>query len=273
MSTEFNQAALQLLLDTARSGDHAASKVHVMDLPHTKTTLVVDHTGKIEQKPWDEPQRLEKLLSIADVIAWARDWAERADGANHVNIWIGESNVIATLEDRRIHQDRAVCPLTTTDVFERFGELSEMEEGDAFSTKELRDALRTMFWKCFCDDKQRDSLIRQLQRVRTQQEHGVSQGHGTYEAGVTSVVDGKPIEWPERLSMKTRVFTDLSLRREMAVDVVFEADPARKSYFALWPTKASLLEARQETLEYADEMIRNELSEIDRIRVYRGQPN
>jgi len=267
MTPAFDVASLELLINTAKASDHAASAFTVIDIPPINSVAIVDRMNKtaklVDKLP---PARKHKLLSITDVVAWANvmeSWTPI--------VWIGDDSIVVTLDEasNRVTGDQAVYDWEFTPEFKLFKVMSEQSpHTSTFQQRPLLQLLRTKLFSSFQSVEQRDRLISDLRNVVASQQTQLTQGKGTFEATLGSISD-TPTQWPERLQMYAQVFDDPSLETLEPLDVVFEVNASDKT-FSLWPTASSLTKAIQSVRKQAIETIRDQVT--DGIHVYAGSP-
>ena len=267
MSSEFSEGALKALLAEGKAAVGASNKLAIMPLLNGREFALVKADGSVEIRDLPEPPRKHSLNSVEDVCLWA---ISQQFAGHPVTIYIGDECIVATPDDRRFEGDRASYSFVTTDQFDEIVQFSERNSSDAFDQKTLLTALRTDYRNSFASEKERDALIKSLRNVEAKQASQITQGGGTYVAGMMTA-EGSMEKWPERLSMKVRVFDDPCLLKDYVLDVVFEVDAGRKT-FHLWPTKQSIVAVRNEAHESVVDLVRNSVKDTDNINVYLGRP-
>lgn len=283
MSNEFNKEALDLLLNTARDSVHATGRVCVIPLPGKSRSLLVNGIrNTTEFIDHEEPPRNHNLLSINDVIEWARAQSTEVSFAARnldasgdvepVKIWVCNDEVVVTLESpgSRIYGDHANYEFKLTNDFTIIQELEASGDRAAFDQKSLIKFIRVKLWDLFENNSVRDALLKSLRNVVAQQTSNMNLGKGTFEASMATS-NGQTEQWPDRITLLVRVFDDPTLLMMKRIDVVFDVDPHTKQ-FTLTPTLSTLEAAVNETRSDAVDIIRQATADDEKILVYMGSP-
>lgn len=269
MCPALDTEALKVIQETAvkAAGVNVKDRVCIRaDIPDKTKFMIIDKDGEHKLHDVSQPLRLHKLLSVQEVVAFARFVVKDLSGKPI--IWIGDDRIVVTLDDRRLFADRAVYLFRTTAEWELINKLAERTEG--LDQKAFSRMLRVDFAECFNRDEQRLQLISSIRKVRTQQQSSIGNGSGSYDASVVSVAE-QAIEWPDTVDLSVRVFDDPALTCRKLVRGAFEVEPKPLS-FSLTPLTAHIARALGETLELASETIRAELKGETGIPVFLGQP-
>lgn len=251
------------------AGVDVKNRVCVRDgLPDKTKWMLIDKDGKSELHDVSQPPRQHRLLSVQEVVAFAR-LARTETGFNSQPIvWIGSERIIVTLDDRRLFGDRAIYEFRPTEEWELVNKLAESVEG-LIQSKFLR-LLRVELAESFGNDDVRRDLIQRLRKVRAQQQSNIGNGSGSYEASLTSGSE-EAILWPDNVDLSIRVFDDPALKNRSLIRCAFEVEP-QPPRFQLSPLTAHVANALNEALELASETIRAELKSDSGIPVFLGQP-
>ena len=181
---------LQLLIDTARSGQSTHQLVEARFLPDKTSYLLIDgFSGTSEVVPIPEATRKHVLLSVSDVIAWANDYAEKVDDedvSKKVSVWISDSEIAVTPEDRvdRLLGHRAVYEFRVTPVFELLLRLADQSDHDVYQQKAFLKLLRTTLFDSFAKPESRDFLIKTIRNVVATQVSNIQSGKGDVRSGL-----------------------------------------------------------------------------------------
>ena len=264
--------ALKVIQDTAvkAAGVDVKNRVCVRaDLPDKERWLLIDKDGNAMFQAASQPLRLHSLLSVQEVVAFARFASRTVNGLSSKPIvWIGREQIVVTLDDRRLFSDRAVYEFRPTEEWELLQKLSERTEG--MDQKSMLRLCRVELAECFAKDDARTMLIQAIRKVRAQQQSSIGNGSGSFDASLNSaaVEDGS---WPDYIDLSVRIFDDPALTVRKPIRCAFEVEPMPPR-FVLSPLTAHIARAWNETLELASETIRAELKAEPGIPVFLGQP-
>lgn len=259
--------SLKLIQETAvkAAGTEVKNRVCVRDtLPDKTKWLLIDKEGNSTLLDVSQPLRLHKLLSVQEVVAFAR--FAKADLGSSPIVWIGEQVVTVTLDDRRLFADRAIYSFRPTGEWLLIDELTQRMDGH--DQKKFLRLLRVDLAECFARDDQRLLLINNVRKVRAQQSTNLGNGSGSYDATLASSSD-TAIDWPDNLDLLVRLFDDPALTLREPIRCAFDVEPMPPR-FVLSPLTAHIARALGNTLELASQTIRAELK--DEIPVFLGQP-
>ena len=270
--SELSHDALELLINTSVASGGVDKQFVIGTLPGGREYVIATRNGNnvtTEIRPISEPPRDHKLLSVDDVVSWAKNYCDENNGV----VYVGKDRIVVTMDeaDDRVLGHKATYAFEKTPLFVLLETLSTRDT--PYQQAVLIKLLRTTLRDSFKDNQQRLDLIKALRNVTAAQNSQLASGSvsakATYIAGET--VNGVAVEWPDSFILSVRVFDDDSLPTTEDVEIVFDVD-ANSRTFTLLPTVSSLTKAANSQRNLATEMIREKTKDDDSIKVFLGSP-
>lgn len=207
---------LKLIQQTAVAAARVdvSKSVAVIADPDQRKAILIDKDGNHEIVEKSEPTRRHRLLSVASVVDYAKEFL-----ADKPVVWISQKGVVVTHDGERILGHRADYAFETTEEFDIVTRLG----GEPIGQREFLKLLRVTFARSFSNEDRRLDLIQSVRSLRAQQDSRIGSGSGSFETGLISTA-GASLVWPESFVLEVRVFSDPSIEVVSNIECVLDVD-------------------------------------------------
>lgn len=243
------------------AGVRVKERVALLDLPDNQYSIIDKDgdLGEIKRKP--QPPRSHRLESLDDVIRYVKS---RVMAGETPVVWVDGWDLVVTNDADRLRNDRAVTALEFSSVWTIVNDLPETGYSQPDMIRLLKIALARAV-----DKKFRVALLNMVRKMKTVEANNIGQGSGSFEAGITSTATDAT-DWPDSLTITTKLYEDPLLKRTFTVEVDFEATVNSRQYpFVLTAIADDLTRAKQDAQAEILDVLRGSLENVN---VFAGCP-